>query len=195
MKVLLKGHATGKNIIWATGNCGELGRKYSFHEQISVEHITSKNGEVIRPRIEKLKMSRSYVHNKKAEVFTPLWVRKEQNNLIDEAWFGSKRQVRKFDVNGKTKNGESWQEYVKLVWLEITCGEAPYICSCYDTTTGKKRPLKQRVGFLDRKLQAVDKFVDSESDWLKWTKIAYKACLGYVNGRVIMSCWLEKTCL
>lgn len=70
------------------------------------------------------------------------------------------------------------QEYVKLVWLEITCGEAPYICSRYDTTTGKKDHLSKESVFWIVSYKLLTN-VDSESDWLKWTKIAYKACFGY----------------
>ena len=39
--------------------------------------------------------------------------------------------------------------------LEITCGEAPYIASRYDTVSGEPIEIKRRIGILDRKLRVV----------------------------------------
>jgi len=75
----------------------------------------------------------------------------------------------------------NWQEYVGLLKLEITCGEAPYIVSRYDPVSDSKEllPLPERVGFLDSKMTAVSKYCDTHEDWLKWTKTAFQSSYGY----------------
>lgn len=48
------------------------------------------------------------------------------------------------------------EDYIQLCrWLEITCGEAPYMVTRYDTVTGEEIPLYERVGFLDMKIAQV----------------------------------------
>jgi hypothetical protein len=65
--------------------------------------------------------------------------------------------------------------------LEITCGEAPYIVSRYDTVSNKQEllPLPKRVRFLDSKMSVVSKYCDTSEDWLKWSKIAFQSSCGY----------------
>ena len=63
--------------------------------------------------------------------------------------------------------------------MEITCGEAPYLASRYDTTTGDDIEIKDRIGLLDRKLHLISKHVETEEEWLKWAKLAYKHTYGY----------------
>ena len=46
--------------------------------------------------------------------------------------------------------------YVISKRIEITCGEAPYLVSRYDTVTGKKIDVVDRVGLLDRKLRVIN---------------------------------------
>ena len=38
----------------------------------------------------------------------------------------------------------------------MACGEAPYLCSRYDATTGDLIPVLRRIGLLDRKLLLVN---------------------------------------
>ena len=45
------------------------------------------------------------------------------------------------------------ETYVRRKWLEISCGEAPYMATRYDMATGQTIPLAERVGFVDRKLK------------------------------------------
>ncbi len=75
----------------------------------------------------------------------------------------------------------NWQEYVALLKLEITCGEAPFIVSRYDPVSDKQEllPLTERVGFLDKKLSIVSKYCDTQEDWLHWTKIAFQTSYGF----------------
>jgi type II restriction enzyme len=64
--------------------------------------------------------------------------------------------------------------------LEITCGEAPYLVSRYDVSTGKLIvPPIRRIGMLDRKLRIVNENTKAYDDWLKWTIRAFESCYGY----------------
>ena len=122
-----------------------------------------------------------------AEVFTPLWICNAQNNLIDDAWFGRKNV---FNTEIANKDGshswitnpkkitfpedKTWKHYVRDTRLEITCGEAPYITSRYDTTTGEYIPVENRIGLLDRKLRVVSENTDTTGEWLEAAQTAYK---------------------
>ncbi len=74
---------------------------------------------------------------------------------------------------------KAWQDYVRLNRLEITCGEAPYLSSRYDTVSGEIIPVKDRIGFLDRKLRIVSENVDSEKKWYSWAKKAVQSKYGF----------------
>ena len=108
--------------------------------------------------------------------------------MIDEAWFGFKNV---FNIEeGKTwitntekinfsKSGKPWQAYVAENRLEITCGEAPYLVSRYDTVSGDIIEIKDRIGLLDRKLRVISENVDSEPEWVKHAIVAFKSIYGY----------------
>ena len=53
LNILLIDHTTNKNIIWATNNYEHLGWGYSSNDTIEVRLITNKNGNLIKPRVEK----------------------------------------------------------------------------------------------------------------------------------------------
>ena len=94
-------------------------------------------------------------------MFTPSWVCNKQNNLVDNAWFGAENvfnteyekhwTATENKITFPTPDGKTWEDYVRDVRLEITCGEAPYLVSRYDTVTGDTIELAQRIGLLDRK--------------------------------------------
>ena len=104
-----------------------------------------------------------------AEVFTPSWVCNAQNNLVDEAWFGRKDVFNVEDTANHTwkantdkieyPKGKTWKDYVRATRMEMTCGEAPYLVSRYDATTGESIPLQERIGLLDRKLRVISENV------------------------------------
>lgn len=169
LDILLIDRTTNKNIIWATESYDDRGELFRFAEPIKPELITGKNSYLIQPRAAKTLSEQRKRTKDTAEVFTPLKIVERMNNSIDES--------------GKfTSIDESnWQEYVKLLKIEITCGEAPFIVSRYDPTSrvGKIRPIDNRVGFLDKKLQIVSKYCSKKSDWLFWAKEAYKSSYGY----------------
>ena len=97
------------NILWATDS-------YEGHkpkEEIQVEDITGKNTCLIQPRIAKSKEEQKSRTRDKAEVFTPTEIVKSMNVQIDNSspsWPALK---------------DNWQNYIKELRLEITCGEAP----------------------------------------------------------------------
>ncbi|MBQ9084254.1 MAG: restriction endonuclease subunit M, partial [Clostridia bacterium] len=89
LAILLKDRTTGKNIIWATDNYRHKGFGYQFHDHITIQAITGYHGGVIKPRIKKSKKEQAERIRNKAEVFTPSWICNKQNNLVDNAWFGT----------------------------------------------------------------------------------------------------------
>jgi hypothetical protein len=187
LEILLRDHTTGKNIFWATDNYQHLGEAYKYNAPITPNLITGDNGKIILPRVHKDQALQKARAKEMAEVFTPSWVCNAQINLIDEAWFGRKNVFnREFTKADGTKgwetnpekitfpNGKTWMHYVRDTRLEIACGEAPYITSRYDTTTGEFIPIENRIGILDRKLRVINENVESSGEWLKAAQIAYK---------------------
>ena len=75
--------------------------------------------------------------------------------------------------------GRTWKEYVDARRLEITCGDAPYLVSRYDTVTGEAIPLGQRIGFLDRKMRIVRENAASDEEWLTWSQRAFESVYAY----------------
>ena len=163
LDILLRDHTTGKNIFWATHDYEALGKMYDYHSEILPELITGEKGMVVRPRVLKSKENQTDRSKDMAEVFTPSWICNAQNNLVGDA----------------LPNGMSWQDYVHLTCLEITCGEAPYLVSRYDAATGESIPLEKRIGLLDRKLRLVNDNTETKEEWLKWALIAYQNTYGY----------------
>ena len=110
LDMLLCDHTTGQNIIWATHDYESLGSGYDFHSHILPHLITGGRGMVICPRVLKTKARQTDRSKDMAEVFTPSWVVKKMVDYLD------------VDVNTRA--------------LELTCGEAPFLVSRYDATTG-----------------------------------------------------------
>lgn len=189
LDILLQDHTTQKNIIWATNNYKHLGEQYLENNQIKFELITGINGNIIMPRVQKNKVLQQSRVKNMAEVFTPSWICNKQNNVIDDAWFGRKNVFNKEITNEKKwetnpskiefPKNKTWKNYVKNTVLEITCGEAPYITSRYDTTTGEFIEIKNRIGLLDRKLRVINENVHNSGNWLKAVQVAYKNTYAY----------------
>lgn len=193
MDALLKDHTMSKdrcqrNIFWATSDYESLGKGYEYSSQIQPELITGSNGHVIMPRVLKARDTQRDRSRGMAEVFTPSWICNAQNNLIDNAWFGREDIFnQEHDDHTWTSNPDNivfpndktWRDYVRDTRLEITCGEAPYLASRYDTTTGNPIPLESRIGLLDRKLRVVSENTCTSGEWLKWAQIAFQSTYGY----------------
>lgn len=165
LDILLQDKTTSKNILWATDSYQTKGEMFAPLESITTDLVTGINGSLIQPRAIKSKEEQITRTRDKAEVFTPLSVVKQMNKACDT------KRVTKYN----------WQEYVALLKLEITCGEAPYIVSRYDPVSTKQKllPLSQRVGFLDRKIEVISKYCDTHKEWISWTKIAFQSSYGY----------------
>lgn len=189
LQILLKDKSSGRNIIWATDNYIKHGEKYNPECEIKIDLITGRNGTIIKPRTEKSKAEQQARIRQKAEVFTPSWVCNAQNNLIDESWFERKNVfniVKEKSWETQNKKIEfylipqkSWQDYVSAKRMEITCGEAPYITSRYDSVTGEYIEVSNRIGLLDRKLRIVNENTETVDDWLKWAYIAVQNIYGF----------------
>lgn len=197
LSALLKDHTLSideqqVNIFWATNNYADMGVGYQYADQITVESITGKNSEIIKPRAIKSREMQQQRSREMAEVFTPSWICNKQNNLVDNAWFGRENvfnaEVDNLDglhswipSEGKISFPEdkTWRDYINENRLEITCGEAPYLVSRYDTVTGEPIPVEYRIGLLDRKLRVVGENTETTREWLKAAQSAYKSIYGY----------------
>lgn len=168
-------------IIWGTDDYSENG--YSFNDPVS-------DVSIIIPRSQKAKDVQKKRVKAKAEVYTPSWVCNRMNNLVDnetvypnafnfenddKTWTPTESPV-KFD-------GKEWLDYIKSTRLEYTMGEAPFICSRYDTVSGDPIPVRdeeglfQRIGLLDRKLRVVAENVDKKN-WFILAKEAFNSTYG-----------------
>lgn len=188
LEMLLHDHTTGRNILWGTDDYVELGEGYAKCDEITIEKITGENGLVIRPRALKSKERQKNRTREKAEVFTPSWVCNKQNNQIDALWFGRENvfNVENSDLSWtpttdpiKFPKGKSWQDYVLDNRLEITCGEAPYLASLYDTTTSQPIEIEKRIGILDRKLRVVSEHNKHFKNWIRWARFAFQSTYGF----------------
>lgn len=164
LDILLFDRTTKKNIIWATDSYEEQGKKFGHKMRILPDLVTGQYGLLIQPRAAKSLEEQRRRTKDKAEVFTPLKVIEQINKSVNEL-----------------PNKNNWQEYVRELKLEITCGEAPFIVTRYNPTAhvGKIIEIKNRVGFLDQKLKIVSKYCDSKKEWILWAKEAFKASYGY----------------
>jgi hypothetical protein len=152
-----------KNIIWANDNYTKYdATAYAATAQIRPELITGSRGSLIRPRALKTKELQKERTKTKAEVFTPTWVVKKQNDTADENY-----------------KGDDLETYTRRKWLEITCGEAPYMATRYDMETGEIVPLAERIGFVDRKLARINNEITDKAEWQRLVELAYKSSYGF----------------
>lgn len=194
LKTLLRDRTTGRNIIWADNEYEALGDGYMGDDEITVEKITGMNSGIIKPRIAKEQEKQSQRTKSRAEVFTPSWLCNQMNNDLDEAWFGRRDTfnteavaddgARAWTATAEPvafpkSKGHGWHAYVEAPRLEITCGEAPFVCSRYDAVTGDELPVSERVGFLDRKLRVVTEKTKTRKEWVRRALDALRATYGF----------------
>lgn len=191
LETLLQDKTTGKNILWACGDYEKLGSAYAAEKEILPALITGKNTTVIQPRVAKAKAEQRERTRKLAEVFTPSWICCLMNNFCDAEWFGRENVFNTMDGHDWTPTKQAiafepdgrktppWTRYVASRRLEITCGEAPYLVSRYDATTGEPLPVEKRIGVLDRKLRVVSENTANETDWFFWARRAFESTYGY----------------
>lgn len=175
---LLRDKTSGENILLATDAYVGIPAK----TPICIEHVS-----LFQPRTSKSQESQNFRTKQRAEVFTPAWLCNRMNNICDNEWF---EQSGLFNI--ETENGwqvnptpisfkkpNDWRKYVESLRLEITCGEAPYIISRYDSCTGEIIPLEARIGVLDRKIRIISENVKTEENWLAWVVRAFQSVYGY----------------
>lgn len=187
LDILLKDQTTKKNIIWATRSYIDSGEVYSDRFQITKEALQGLNPILIQPRVTKSLEAQQARTKSKAEVFTPSWICNKMNNYCDEEWFGRKDVFNREEEKSWKANlakvefpeGKKWKDYVQSPRLEITCGEAPFIVSRYDASTGEIIPILERIGQLDRKLRIVNENAHEWKNWWLWTRHAFKSVFGY----------------
>ena len=189
LRILLKDRTTGENIIWATDSYSHLGNTYHSSATIRLKDLTKLDQSVIQPRVYKALEEQKQRTKVSAEVFTPSWICCLMNNHLDDVWFGRKDVFNKMDgqkwratnrkIDFPISGSKTWQGYVDSRRIEITCGEAPYLVSRYDTTTGKVLDLTHRIGILDRKLRVINENAETEEEWIKWALRAYQSTYGY----------------
>lgn len=191
LDLLLQDKTTGKNIVWATDDYVANGSAYAPEKEILPALITGANTKIIQPRIAKNKEAQRNRTRKSAEVFTPSWICCLMNNFCDAEWFGRENVFNTMDGHDWTPTKQAiafepdgrktppWTRYVDSRRLEITCGEAPYLASRYDATTGEPLPVEKRIGVLDRKLRVVSENTANETDWFFWARRAFESTYGY----------------
>ena len=153
LDTLLRDHTTGRNIFWATHDYEALGSEYDYHSEILPHLITGEHGMVIRPRVLKTKEEQTDRVKDMAEVFTPSWIVKKMVDYVE------------IEINTRC--------------LELTCGEAPFLVSRYDSTTGESIAINERMGVLDKKLRMVNDLQVSDEEWIVQVRKAFQSTYGY----------------
>ena len=178
---LLQDKATKGNILWATDAYSQYGEFYSPGNEIRSNRITGECSDLIKTRARRAMEQRTERTRQHAEVFTPFWVVKKMNDFADERWFDRKSGIYKLTEDGKICFGRKkhWKRYVDARRLEITCGEAPFLATRYETETGEAIPIADRIGLLDRKLRVVTENAQNLEEWKTWALRAVQSIYGY----------------
>lgn len=182
----LSGQGLSANISWATDDYG-----YPHSSPILIEQVSGVNRDIIQPRVYKHESLQTARAKDRGEVFTPAWICNAQNNLVDQYWFGYSNV---FNTEITLDNGthtwqtrqervefpedKSWMKYVRCRRMEMACGEAPYLASRYDTTTGEHISIDNRIGIFDRKMRVVNENTPTQSTKFNkrhWLRKAYQA--------------------
>ena len=185
LQILLMDRTTGKNIIWATDSYSHLGPAYERDKQIFIDQIRDTG--IIEPRIQKALEVQKERTKKNAEVFTPAWICNHMNNQVEIDWLSQESvfaaeisnswETSKEKIRFRTKAG--WKKYIRRRVLEITCGEAPFLVSRYDSSTGESIPVNERIGLLDRKLRIAAENTRTAEEWFSWVLSGLKRTYGY----------------
>ena len=122
-------------------------------EEIQLKDIYS-----IKPRHEKIRELQKIRTKVRAEIFTPPDICQIQNDFI-------------------VTDEKDFEKYIDAKFLEITCGEAPYLVNRYNAVTGEPIEFDKRFGLLDRKLKLIKKENLKPID--EWTRRAVQSIYGY----------------
>lgn len=162
LAILLKDYTTEQNIKWATDSYKHHGEGFYEDREITSNLITGWYDGFIQPRANKTKKDQQFRTKAKAEVFTPSWIVKLQVEAVLENME---------DLN--------FEEFISTTWMEITCGEAPYMVNRYDMDTGELISLSERNGFIDKKFQLLNQRVTKKDDWMKYAIKIFQSSYGY----------------
>lgn len=192
LELLMYDCTADRNILWATESYASRGENYGFGCELQLHTLIVDNESVVLPRVIKRVEEQKLRSRAKAEVFTPSWLCNAQNNLVDNAWFGREGvfNTEYTDEHGchrwrtnPTKiqfpKGRLWGDYIRDTRLEMTCGEAPYLISRYDATTGETIKLGDRIGLFDRKMRVVSECANTVGEFEKWSLMALKHTYGF----------------
>lgn len=166
-------------ILWATD---------SYPEHMPPDEMTDTAYTMIQPRCVKTQTIQDNRRKTQGEVFTPTWLCNHMNNHTDNTHFKSSNLFNTEDTDSHTwtetheyeKHSLSERDhYIRMRQLEITCGEAPFLVSPYDSSTGESIPLTHRIGLLDRKLQWINSTTHTYDEWEKLVSTAYKTTYGF----------------
>ena len=166
-------------ILWATNS-------YTNHQPS--DEMTGTAYTEIQPRWSKTQATQGKRCKTRGEVFTPTWLCNHMNNQADNTHFNNSNLFNTEDMDSHTwtetheyeKHSLSERDnYIGLRQLEITCGEAPFLVSPYDSQTGETIPLTHRIGLLDRKLQWINSTTRSYDEWEELVLTAYKTTYGF----------------
>lgn len=130
------------------------------NSEFGAKEIQPEQIHLIEPRWKKIRAHQKQRTRDRAEIFTPPEVCKIQNDLI-------------------TADKKSWTDFIDAKFLEITCGEAPYLVNRYNAVTGEPIEIKNRVGLLDKKFQLINKEISAVKDWFDFSVRAVKSIYGY----------------
>ena len=178
LKKLLADKTTKGHILWGTDAYRERGPAFEREREIDRALLLYENTGLIKTRARKAFEQQSERTKQHGEVFTPRWICDAMIDHLDEEWFG----VEEIDFLSSMDDlfaKKKWKKYVDSRRLEITCGEGPFLVQRYDVSTGNMIPVPERKGILDRKLQAVSRYAETEEEWKTWAKRAFQAVYGY----------------
>lgn len=163
LEKLLVDKTTKGNIMWATDAYDHAGQEHEKNKEITARSITGNNSDMIKTRARREMEHRQNRVKSHGEVSTPLWLCRRMNQDMDKT----------------CDPAADWKTYVSRKCLEITCGEAPFLVSRYDTETGEMIRIGDRIGILDKKINRVNENTDDRDEWFFWVTRAFEGTYGY----------------
>ncbi|MBO5630153.1 MAG: Eco57I restriction-modification methylase domain-containing protein [Aeriscardovia sp.] len=142
------------SLLWATD---------SYPEHAPSEEMTENAFTQLESRYKKSSDLQRERTKKKGEVFTPVELCDKMNNHLT-------------NQQDSETNRDS---LIQSRCLEIACGEAPFLVSRTNNATGELIPLAKRIGLLDRKLQWINKTVNTREQWENDVMRAFTSTYGY----------------
>ena len=205
LDILLKDQTTGKNILWANVEHGATEIQIADVYSIRPRHEKNREDQKLRTKTRAEIFTPPEVCKQQNDLVCDAWIRgvivpwlAEKNynepllvetltKKISDAWFRHNKisttepePVKDtFVANFLNEHETLWHKFIDAKFLEITCGEAPYIVSRYNAVTGDSIPLAERVGLLDRKFHAVNENTSTVEGWQFCAIRALQSVYGY----------------